>query len=80
MTISRFLSFTGEGFGEGGEAKMKGIFMEVLKCFGIKMVSFGGNMSCLFLFRNQRFLSSAKNHRERLSLAFYAIVVARCAI
>ena len=37
------------GFGEGGEAKMKGIFMEVLKCFGIKMVSFGGNMSCLFL-------------------------------
>ena len=49
MTISRFLSFTGEGFGEGGEAKMKGIFMEVLKCFGIKMVSFGRNMSCLFL-------------------------------
>ena len=49
MTISRFLSFTVEGFGEGGEAKMKDIFMEVLKCFGIKMVSFGGSMSCLFL-------------------------------
>ena len=36
MTISRFLSFTWEGFGEGGEAKMKGIFMEVLKCFGFR--------------------------------------------
>ena len=56
---------------------MKGIFMEVLKCFGIKMVSFGGNMGACSFLRNQRFLSSEKNHRERLLLAFYAIVVAR---
>ena len=52
---------------------MKGIFMEVLKCFGIKMVSFGGNMSCLFLSVPQ----FGEESPRKAFLAFYAIVVAR---